>query len=226
MVDAIPQTMVVLGPDGGVVYVNRAVLDYTGLSTDELMEADFRNRVFHPEDSEGLRIRDERGFSGSVPWENEVRVLGKDGQYRWFLIRYNPLFDEEGRLLRWFAAGTDIDERKRSEERLREENLALREEIDRSSMYEEIVGSSGPLRKSNVTSWQGGYFGFHSSAFWVRPVPVRMICPAPFINSLSVRRAPFIRVNDPRTKPHSLVSGTRTPRQTSGQHLHQRDLTW
>ena len=74
-------------------------------------------------------------------------MLGKDGQYRWFLIRYNPLLDEEGRLLRWFAAGTDIDERKRSEERLREENLALREEIDRSSMYEEIVGSSAPLRR-------------------------------------------------------------------------------
>jgi formate hydrogenlyase transcriptional activator len=147
MVDAIPQTMVVLGPDGGVVYVNRAVLDYTGLSTDELMEVDFRNRVFHPEDFDRLQDTRRRGFSESVPWENEVRVLGKDGQYRWFLIRYNPLFDEEERLLRWFAAGTDIDDRKCSEERLREENLALREEIDRSSMYEEIVGSSAPLRR-------------------------------------------------------------------------------
>src|SRR6202044_3289139 len=40
-----------------------------------------------------------------------------------------------------------IEDRKRDEDKLREENLALREEIDRSSFYEEIVGSSAPLRR-------------------------------------------------------------------------------
>src|SRR3984885_6713786 len=147
IVDTIPQTIVVLGPDGSVVYVNRTVLDYTGLSTSDLMETDFRPRVFHPEDMERLRETRQAGFSGRVPWENEVRVRGKDGRYRWFLIRYNPLFDDQGRLIRWFAAGTDIEDRRQGEERLREENLALREEIDRSSMYEEIVGSSEALRR-------------------------------------------------------------------------------
>jgi formate hydrogenlyase transcriptional activator len=147
IVDTIPQTIVVLGPNGSVVYVNRTVLDYTGLSTGDLMETDFRPRVFHPEDIERLRETRRIGFSGGVPWENEVRVRGRDGQYRWFLIRYNPLLDDQGRLIRWFAAGTDIDDRRRDEERLREENLALREEIDRSSMYEEIVGSSEALRR-------------------------------------------------------------------------------
>jgi PAS domain S-box-containing protein len=147
MVDAIPQTIVVLGPDGSVVYVNRTVLDYTGLSTDDLKEADFRERVFHPEDVERLRETRRIGFSQGIPWENELRVRRKDGEYRWFLIRYSPLFDEQGRLIRWFSAGTDIEDRRRDEDKLREENLALREEIDRSSMYEEIVGSSGPLRR-------------------------------------------------------------------------------
>src|SRR5271170_5881015 len=55
MVDAIPQTIVVLGPDGSIGYVNRTVLDYTGLSTDELMETDFRERAFHPDDMDRLR---------------------------------------------------------------------------------------------------------------------------------------------------------------------------
>jgi formate hydrogenlyase transcriptional activator len=146
MVDAIPQTVVVLGPDGGVVYVNQTVLDYTGLSTEDVMETDFRERVFHPEDAERLRETRQIGFSRGVPWENELRVRRKDGRYRWFLIRYSPLFDEQGRLIRWFSAGTDIEDRRRNEDKLREENLALREEIDRSSMYEEIVGSSRPLR--------------------------------------------------------------------------------
>jgi formate hydrogenlyase transcriptional activator len=147
MVDAIPQTIVVLGPDGSVVYVNRTVLDYAGLSTDDLRGTDFRERVFHPEDIERLRETRRQGFSRGIPWDNELRVRRKDGEYRWFLIRYSPLFDEQGRLTRWFSAGTDIEDRKRDEDKLREENLALREEIDRSSMYEEIVGSSGPLHR-------------------------------------------------------------------------------
>jgi len=146
-VDAIPHNVVVLGPDGSVVYANRTVLDYIGFSTEELMKTDFRERVFHPEDLERLRETRRNGFSGRVQWENELRVLRKDGQYRWFLIRYNPIFDDHGQLIRWCAAGADIDDRKRGEEKLREENLALREEIDRSSMYEEIVGSSEPLRR-------------------------------------------------------------------------------
>jgi formate hydrogenlyase transcriptional activator len=204
MVDAIPQTMVVLGPDGSAVYVNRAVLDYTGLSTDQLMGADFRNRVFHPEDSERLQDVRRRGFSGRVPWENEVRVLGKDGQYRWFLIRYNPLFDEEDRLLRWFAAGTDIDDRKRSEERLREENLALREEIDRSSMYEEIVGSSAPLRR--VMSQVSKVATSDSTVLLLGETGTGKELIAGAIHKRSKRSSrPFIRVNCAAI-PASLIS--------------------
>jgi formate hydrogenlyase transcriptional activator len=146
-VDAIPQTIVVLGSDGSIEYANRTVLDYTGLSADDLMGSDFRLKVFHSEDMERLRETRRLGFSRGLPWENEIRVRRKDGQYRWFLIRYNPLVDDHGHVVRWCAAGTDIDKRKRDEERLREENLALREEIDHSSMFEEIVGSSEPLRR-------------------------------------------------------------------------------
>jgi formate hydrogenlyase transcriptional activator len=58
-----------------------------------------------------------------------------------------PLRDEHGQILRWYATATDIDDRKKTEERLRNENLVLREEIDRSSMFEEIVGSCKPVRQ-------------------------------------------------------------------------------
>jgi len=71
----------------------------------------------------------------------------RGGQYRWGLIQYNPLKDERGQIIRWYSTGTDIDDRKRIEEQLRNENLVLREEIDRSSMFEEIVGSCKPMRQ-------------------------------------------------------------------------------
>ena len=147
IVDMIPQLIAVLAPDGQALYVNQSTLEYTGLSPDQARGLEFRQRVFHPEDVE--RLRDERGsaLDRGEPFENEQRARRHDGQYRWFLIRYRPLRDERGRFVRWYATATDIDERKRAEERIHNENLALREEIDRSSMFEEIVGSSRPLQR-------------------------------------------------------------------------------
>src|SRR5262249_30318616 len=104
-------------------------------------------RVFHPEDLTSLRDMRRKRFLERARWENEVRVRRMDGEYRWFLIRYNPLFDERGDVVRWCAAGTDIHDRKRDEERLREETLALRAETSRSSQFDEIVGASAPLRR-------------------------------------------------------------------------------
>ena len=147
IVDLIPQIVAVLAPDGKALYTNQLMLDYTGLAADEVTGSDFRRRFFHPEDAE--RLDDERAtaLACGLPFESERRARRHDGQYRWFLIRYSPFRDEHGRLLRWYATGTDIDDRKRAEERTRNENLALRDEIDRSSMFEEIVGSSDALQR-------------------------------------------------------------------------------
>ncbi len=123
------------------------MLDYTGLTMQDVVNSDFRARIFHPEDLERLREERQAALAHGLPFEIEQRARRKDGQYRWFLIRYNPFRDEEGRLVRWYATGTDIDDRKRDEDRTRNENVALREEIVRSSMFEEIVGSSKALRR-------------------------------------------------------------------------------
>ena len=147
IVDAIPQTIVVLSPDGAAVYANRSVLAYTGLTMDDVTAADFRTRMFHPEDVARLGDQRREGLARGVPFELEQRARRHDGQYRWFLVQYNPVRGEQERTLRWYATGTDIDDRKRAEERMRNENLALREDIDRSSMFEEIVGSSPALQR-------------------------------------------------------------------------------
>jgi len=144
--DAIPQTIVVQDPDGIPVYANQAVLDYTGLTMADVLTSDFRGRIFHPEDLTRVREQRQAALARGLPFEIEQRALRKDGQYRWFLIRYKPFRDEQGRLVSWYATGTDIDDRKRAEDRTRNENVALREEIVRSSMFEEIVGSSDALR--------------------------------------------------------------------------------
>jgi formate hydrogenlyase transcriptional activator len=94
-------------------------------------------------------LRDERdaAISRGVPFAYERRLRRRDGQYRWLLVQYLPLRDEAGNVIRWYATGTDIEDRKQPEERTRKENFALREEIDHSSMFEEIIGSSPALRQ-------------------------------------------------------------------------------
>lgn len=146
--DAISEAVGVLTPDGMVLHANKVVLDYTGMTVEDLTNADdFRARLFHPEDFERVREWRQNAFAEGVPFELEIRARRKDGQYRWFLFRYKPLRDDAGRLIRWYATGIDIDDRKQAEDRIQNENMALREEIDRTSMFEEIVGSSNALRK-------------------------------------------------------------------------------
>jgi voltage-gated potassium channel Kch len=74
-------------------------------------------------------------------------LLRHDGKFRCFLFRLNPLKDERGHITRWYGTATDIEDRKRAEEKIRKENVARREEIDKASMFEEIVGSSEALRE-------------------------------------------------------------------------------
>src|SRR5712671_5842121 len=146
MTDAIASYIYVLRPDGTALYANQTVLDYTGLTLEDVQREDQRARVFHPEDLERLREERLEAFARGKPFELEQRALGKDGNYRWFLVRYNPLRDDQGHIIRWYATGTDIEDRKQAEERIRDENVALREQIDQAFMFEEIVGASPALQ--------------------------------------------------------------------------------
>jgi formate hydrogenlyase transcriptional activator len=143
IIDAIPNTIVVYDPDGGALYANRALIEYTGITADKILTSSFR----HEEDEARLQDERRKALALGEPFEYEQRGRRHDGQYRWFLIRFRPMRDAQGRLVRWYATGTDIDDRKRAEERVRSENIALREDLDRVSMFEEIVGSSSALRQ-------------------------------------------------------------------------------
>ena len=145
ILDAAPQFIGVLGPDRSRLYLNQAALEFFGLTLDEWKTCDPR-RTWHPEDWERLSHETQKAFSTGSLLELEIRAARRDGEYRWCFVRYKPLRDEQGRITRWIVAGIDIDDRKRAEERLHHENIALREEIDKASMFEEIVGASPALK--------------------------------------------------------------------------------
>src|SRR3989475_224622 len=148
ILDLAPQLIAVLGPKRERLYANRTALNYLGSTLDE-----WRQRVMgepgseaHPDDAERIKAVGDRAIISGSPYELEVRLRAADGSYRWFLARYNPVRDDQGQIMRWYVACTDIDDRKRIEDRMRNETIALREDLDRASMFEEIVGSSPALQ--------------------------------------------------------------------------------
>jgi formate hydrogenlyase transcriptional activator len=147
LVDSVPQLIGTVSPDGTMLHMNRAALDYIGVPLDDGVSAEtWRDRFYHPDERETMRDGVRRALVEGGLHEAEARVRRHDGQYRWFLVRHDVLRDDKGTPMRLYASATDIHDRKQAEDRVREENRALREEVDKASMFEEIVGSSAPLR--------------------------------------------------------------------------------
>jgi len=144
MLDLAPQIIGVLGPQRERLYANRAALAYYGVTLEEWRQRSFGPEV-HPDDFNRVKAVVDRSVANPAAYEAEMRLRRGDGTYRWFLVRYDPLHDDQRRLVRWYLACTDIDDRRRAEERLQQENVALREEVDKASMFEEIIGASPAL---------------------------------------------------------------------------------
>src|SRR5947209_2581163 len=145
ILDLTPHHLYVFGPDGGLLYVNQFALAYLGADLAEMV-APSRINFIHPDDRQGYLAEREKGLLTGKSYEFELRILRRDGTYRWFLGRGNPLKDELGRITRWYNTATDIEGRKRAEEEIRKENIALREELSKTSMFEEVIGTSSALQ--------------------------------------------------------------------------------
>jgi PAS domain S-box-containing protein len=146
ILDLTPQHIGVLAPDGSRLYANHTALEYFGITLEQWREQGrVHNELVHPEDREHFVYEGNKRILEGKPHEFEARLLRHDGEFRWFLFRQTPLKDEGGHITRWYGTATDIEDRKRAEEEIRKENIALREEIIKASMFEEIVGNSDAL---------------------------------------------------------------------------------
>jgi PAS domain S-box-containing protein len=144
MVDLAPQIIGVLGPGRERLYASRFALDYYGATLEEWRRRAAADEV-HPDDIDRVKALLDRAVHNDTDCEVELRLRKADGTYRWFLVRYHLLRNDHGQPTRWYFACTDIEDRKSAEDRLRQENVALREEIAETSMFEEIVGTSPAL---------------------------------------------------------------------------------
>ena len=145
IMDVVPQHMFILEADGSLSFANRAAREYLG-PIEDVLPTERLAKIIHPEDLDALLETYRDAFAHAIPVEAEARVRNKDGQYGWFLHHLIPLRDEQGEIVRWCGTRIDIEALKGSEGLTQRENLALREEIDTISMFEEIVGTSPRLK--------------------------------------------------------------------------------
>src|SRR5262249_25295781 len=100
VVDFVPQHLVAFDPRGPVLYANRTALEFTGLSLDETTaHTDVWREIVHPDDLPTLRAR----YAEGIAFEVELRMRRRGGEYRWIFVRYAPLRDDDGRVVRWYA---------------------------------------------------------------------------------------------------------------------------
>jgi PAS domain S-box-containing protein len=117
IIDTIPTIVWRKLPDGSADFLNRNFREYTGLSLEDGLGWGWMNNVFHPDD----RLMEDwrAALAAGKPFEKEARLRRADGQYRWFLIRAVPLRDERGNVVKWYGTSSDIEDRKRAEDRVR-----------------------------------------------------------------------------------------------------------
>ncbi len=148
MVDGISALVAVLTPDGEVEFVNRQVLDYFGKTLEELKVWRTTDAV-HPDDLPSVIAVWTRSVETGQSYDVELRQRGADGVYRWFHVQGLPVRDAAGRILRWCVLQTDIDERKRAEEALRQSERELRQLVDAVPGMIAVAGTNGLQEYAN-----------------------------------------------------------------------------
>jgi PAS domain S-box-containing protein len=152
-IETIPAMAWIAGPDGAVQFRNRRVVDYTGLSQFGKGEKAGQLSV-HPEDQDRILRLLGASYASGEPFEAEMRIRSTDGEYRWFLTRAVALRDKRGKIVKWYGAATDIQDRKRAEQE-REKLRQLEAELahtNRVSMLGELAASISHELKQPVSA--------------------------------------------------------------------------
>ncbi len=157
VIDTIPTLVWRAGPDGVPDFLNQPALAYTGLSFDQIETG--WPRAFHPDDKKGMLVKWSAIRASGMPGELVARLRRFDGEYRWFLFRAVPLRDELGNIVKWYGSSTDIEDRKRAEEALRDSEQRFRDYAETASDW---FWETGPDHKVTRVS-------DHLNAVGIRP---------------------------------------------------------
>jgi PAS domain S-box-containing protein len=143
-------------PDGYRDFLNQRWLDYTGITKEQAAGWGWAEAI-HPDDRQRVVEYWRSCLASGVPAETEARMRRFDGSYRWFLFRANPVRDESGKIVKWYGANIDIEDRKRREDALRSSELSWRQIVDNIPGLVATTGAMGEVEFLNRQALE--YFG-------------------------------------------------------------------
>jgi diguanylate cyclase (GGDEF)-like protein/PAS domain S-box-containing protein len=147
MAEALPEIIFTADPDGMDDYFNQRGLDYTGLTLEQLRGNGWTVAV-QPDDLPLCLAKRENARRTGDPYEIEYRLRGKDGSYRWFLCRGNPIRDAAGEVVKWFGTCTDIEGQKKNQQLLEEQILERTMQLaDTNTRLQEEILKKDSARK-------------------------------------------------------------------------------
>ena len=146
--DAIPSLIWSAFPDGELDFVNQRWSDYTGLRAEDTLDRAWQKAI-HPLDLPLFLERWRFSLTTGEPAEMEARLRRNDGVYRWFVLSATPLRDERGRILKWYGASFDIDDRKRTEEAVTARDLNFHRMVDSIPGLVAVTRANGEPEHAN-----------------------------------------------------------------------------
>jgi PAS domain S-box-containing protein len=172
LTEALPQLVWGAGSDGACDYFSSQWTTYTGIPESELLGWRWMETL-HPNDREPTRQFWTESVAGRQPYDVEYRIRRSDGTYGWFKTRGTPIRDNDGRIVKWFGTCTDISDRKRAEQELRERELELRQardllEIKVMERTKELQRNEAYLAEAQKLSKTGsfGWNVFGGEIYW------------------------------------------------------------
>src|ERR1700690_1847021 len=167
LTEALPQLVWGARPDGWCDYFSTQWTNYTGAAESDLLGWRWMETL-HPDDREPTRQFWTESVAGRQPYDVEYRIRRSDGIYGWFKTRGTPIRDTDGRIVKWFGTCTDISDRKRAEQTLKDQERELRQardllEIKVMERTKELRRNEAYLAEAQKLS-KTGSFGWDVSA--------------------------------------------------------------
>jgi PAS domain S-box-containing protein len=153
VIETVPAMVWSTLPDGSLDFINRRWQEFTGLVVEDALGWNWED-VVHPDDHVRFVADWRAALSAGQPMESELRVLAANGQYRWLFVRNVPLRDELGKIVKWYGASVDVEERKRAEEELRQAQAA-QFEMSLEARVSERTRIARELHDTLLQSFQG-----------------------------------------------------------------------
>jgi len=146
ILDSVPALVNTVTPTGEIDYANRQLLDYLGVSLEQLQDWP---PFIHESDRSMVVERWQQSVDSGQPFGAEYRLRRSDGVYRWFYGHAVPVRSHDGPLLRWCNLVTDIEERKQAVDVLRSSERQLNAILDNIPAMVAIHNVSGELELYN-----------------------------------------------------------------------------